>query len=278
MTGGVPTGPRLDRAAVERIIQRAAELQAGERDIGEGLTEGELIQLGHEVGIPDVHLRQAMLEERTRADLPSERGTLARIAGPRMVTAARSIPGEAGRIESALQQWMTEGELLQIKRRFPQQTSREARQGAMASLRRAFGGGRSYALTRAREVLGQVTPLDPSRCHVRLLADLGNTRVDRLTMAGTTLRAGAATTTVGIMIGVAAPVAALPVLLATLAGVVITRTRMREIERVQVALEQILDRLEHGEIEAQRQFRGPRPSAFIRIADELLKKGLGPGK
>ena len=45
---------KIDRAALERIMQRAAELQTGERDIGEGLTPEEVLALGKEVGIPPV--------------------------------------------------------------------------------------------------------------------------------------------------------------------------------------------------------------------------------
>ena len=36
-------GQLIGRDALERIIQRAAELQTGERDIGDGLTEDELL-------------------------------------------------------------------------------------------------------------------------------------------------------------------------------------------------------------------------------------------
>ena len=57
---------RIDRAALERIIQRAAELQTAEREMGDSLTSDELIALGREVGIPGQYLQQAMLEERTR--------------------------------------------------------------------------------------------------------------------------------------------------------------------------------------------------------------------
>src|SRR6185295_8247094 len=167
----------------------------------------------------------------------TEQGLGAWLAGARTVVAARVIPGEAVRIDSALNEWMNENELLQIKRRFPQQTSWEPRQGAMASLRRAFGmSGRSYVLTRAREVVAQVTTIDSGRCHVQLLADIGNTFADRLTMAGMTLGAGGVTTGVGIAIGVATPVAVLPLGLTAIAGVLIARGRKREVERVQVAL------------------------------------------
>ena len=50
----------ISREALERIIKRAAELQASERDIGDGLTENELVALGKDVGIPSGYLRQAL--------------------------------------------------------------------------------------------------------------------------------------------------------------------------------------------------------------------------
>ena len=55
-------GELIDRHALERIVKRAAELQAGEREIGDGLTQGEVMALGKDVGIPERYLRQAMLE------------------------------------------------------------------------------------------------------------------------------------------------------------------------------------------------------------------------
>ena len=51
-------GELISREALERIIQRAAELQAAERDIGEGLTKDELLTLGQDVGIPTRYLQQ----------------------------------------------------------------------------------------------------------------------------------------------------------------------------------------------------------------------------
>ena len=46
---------QIDRAALERIIQRAAELQTAEREISDTLTSDELLALGREVGIPVIN-------------------------------------------------------------------------------------------------------------------------------------------------------------------------------------------------------------------------------
>lgn len=237
-----------------------------------------MISLAHEVGIPEAHFRQALLEERTRSALPAERGLVQWLAGPRRIGAARTIAGEQHRIEAALQHWMAEGELLSVKRRFPQQITWEPKQGAVASIRRALSfGGRGYLLTRAREVGGQVIAVDPGRCHVQLVADLSNTVTERFGTATAVFGTGAAASIIGTFLGVTAPVVFVPAIVTAMLAFGVFHNRRQEVERVHVALEQILDRLEHGEIEVQQQqLKGPRPSAFVRIADELLKQ-LGPG-
>ena len=95
---GEGTPARIDRAALERIIQRAAELQTAERDIGEELTPDEVLALGREVGIPGRYLQQAMLEERTRVGAAAPGGLRGSGSpGPAQVTAQRAVPGDRGR-------------------------------------------------------------------------------------------------------------------------------------------------------------------------------------
>src|SRR2546426_11329813 len=79
-------GELISREALERIIQRAAELQAAEHDIGEGLTKAELLALGQDVGIPERYLHQALLEEQTRAVVEQRRG------GPALPGGANPAP------------------------------------------------------------------------------------------------------------------------------------------------------------------------------------------
>jgi hypothetical protein len=275
MTETLPSGPRIDRGALERIVKRAAELQAGERDIGEGLTEPELYSLGQDVGIGDRYLRQALLEERTRAVTETERGLLIWLAGPRRVAAGRTIPRPRPDTERALQGWMTEGELLQVKRRYPEQTTWEAQQGAYASLKRAFGSrGRRYVLSRAREVAGAVTAVDERSCHVQLAADIGNAFNEQLTGAAVLGASGVAGTSVALVVGVMVPVAVIPAAICGALAFGVARRQRQRAAEASVALEQVLDRLEHGEADSERVAGKAPTNQLARAADEI-RRSLG---
>src|SRR5437667_329718 len=135
-------GELIRREALERIIQRAAELQAGERDIGEGLTEADVLALGQDVGIPTRYLRQALLEEQTRSVVTGGTGLFAWLTGPSLLTAERGVPGDRVAVERALTVWMEREESLQVKRRYAGRTTWEPPGGAFASIQRAPGPGR----------------------------------------------------------------------------------------------------------------------------------------
>jgi hypothetical protein len=265
-------GDLISREALDRIIQRAAELQTGERDIGEGLSEEELLALGKDVGIPARYLKQAMLEERTRA-LATPRSSWS-LAGPAEVAAQRVVPGDRGGIERALSLWMEDQELLRVKRRYPDRTTWEPQVGFIAAMQRGLqAGGRRFALTRALEIVGQVTPLESGFCHVRLSADVRNVRRGRVGGAIGLVALGAVGTVVASSIGVLVPFAGLPGAgFAVAAAAALFAGRRQQLERIEVGLEQVLDRLERGEIRPEHALPGPRPSAFVRIADEIRKQ------
>src|SRR5206468_11332608 len=190
---------------------RAAELQAGEQDIGEGLTEPELLALGQDVGIPSRYLRQALLEERTRPPVEARGGLLAWLVGPGRLSAQRVVAGQPAAVDRALGAWMQQEELLQVKRRYADRTTWEPKVGAFASIQRALGsGGRRFALARATEIASQVVPLEAGFCHVQLLADVRNIRRERVTGAGVLLGAGGAATAALVAMGVLAPFPWLP--------------------------------------------------------------------
>src|SRR2546427_52792 len=177
-------GELISREALERIIQRAAELQAAEHDIGEGLTKAELLALGQDVGIPERYLHQALLEEQTRAVVEQGRGALAWLAGPTPLSAARGAPGGRAAPPAAL---------------------------------------------------GATVP-------IALISPILFVK--------------------GAALGIAA--------------ILVARRHRPQNERIQVGLEQVLDRLERGEIRPEHALPGQKASAFVRIADEI-RMLMNPG-
>ena len=143
----------LDRAALERVLARATELQAKLADAPDELTEKELLELGSEVGISAEHLRQALAEERTRVVLPEETGVVGSWFGSTVAAASRVVPGTPAEILGQIDNWMQRQELLRVRRRIGERLTWEARRDFMGSMQASFNiGGRPYALTPAAEV------------------------------------------------------------------------------------------------------------------------------
>ncbi len=271
----VPREPPIDRPALERILHRATELQSKDREIGEGLSDTELMQLGEEVGIRQQHLRQALSEERSRALAATDRSLVTRFMGPRRVAAQRTVNGKVADTEAALKEWMSEGELLQVKRRYPDRTSWERKEGAFASLKRSFGaGGRKYVLAGAAEIVTKISDANEARSHVQLVADILNKRTGYVVGSSVLVGSGASVTGILLLLGVMVPAAVIPAVVCVPIAAKVARSNLKEIEKFLVALEQILDRLEHGEIELKPKQIGPSPGGVGRIADEI-RKNLG---
>jgi hypothetical protein len=272
-------GDLISREALERIIQRAAELQADERDIGEGLTRDEVLALGKDVGIPARYLHQALLAEETRAvgEAGGGGGPLAWLFGPAALTATRVAPGDPPGVERALAAWLEQEELLQVKRRYPDHTTWEPKAGALASIQRALGaGGKRFALAQAAEIAGSVASLESGFCHVQLRADIGNLRRQRLAGAAALFGFGTLATALAPVLGTLFPWMLLPVAILAVAAAGYARGHRRDNDRVQVGLEQLLDRLERGETRPEHRLAGPGVGALGRIADEL-RALMNPG-
>jgi hypothetical protein len=256
---------RIDRASLERVLARAAELQASSGDGGEPLeefSEEQLLELGREVGLSPQHLRQAMAEERTRSALPTdERGLAVTLFGPGHARATRTVNGSQRETLAIIDGWMQRQELLQVKRHFADRIVWEPRGDLVGNLKRMLNvGGRGYPLTRAREVAATVIPVDEKRVLVSLDADL-SARRGRLAgeLAGATV-VGAGATGVLVIMGIAAALAAAPAVIAPAAAYYGFRgMQTRLLTRAQLSLDQLLDRLERGEF-------GRAPSLLGAIA------------
>jgi hypothetical protein len=185
--------------------------------------------------------------------------------------AHRVVPGDRAGVERSLSQWMTEAALLQPKRQYADRTSWEPKAGAFASIQRALAGQRRYALARAVEITSQVVQLEPGFCLVRLEANVRQQRASRITGAMVMALIGWGLT--GATALIAPPLALAQILMLvpgvglTIGGAVVARTYRGANERMRVALEQVLDRLERGEIHES----APVALPFVRIAEEVRK-------
>ncbi len=278
MADNLPAQPsrRISSEALERIIQRAAELQASELDPGEALTEQELLKLGADVGIDGRFLRQAIYEE-SAGPRARETGFIARWFGPSLVGAGRVVPGDRATVERALEQWMTEGEALTTKRRMPDRTVWERQKGFFAEMKRGFGvGGKRYTLAKAEDVTVTVTQLEAGFCHVEVTANIGDRRngvaTGTIAATGACGLVGLGTLTLlsvpvfGLMV-----VAGVPLLAAGIAPIIGTRSQRRFAADMQLALEQLLDRLEQGEIKARHQPSERIVGGVLGIVEEIRR-------
>lgn len=266
---------RIDRAALERIIQRAAELQTGERDLGEEMTEDQVLALGREVGIPARYLQQALIEERVRAT-PAESRWLDRSVGAAVVAADRVVLGSPDLHERALLDWMDHTEHLVVQRHQEGRMTWEQMGGFQAALRAsatALGGGPRAMLAKAGTVGATITPLEAGYCHVQLTADLRPTRAAFIGGGAALVSVGAAATVVLGVLGAFAPVLLVPVPVAIGLAWTVTRSYAGVAERARLGLERALDQLERR---GGRPAPEPARTSMITSLVQEVRKALKP--
>ena len=259
----------IDRAAIERIIQRATELQTGERDLADGMSPDEVLALGKEVGIPDRYLRQALLEEQGKADLPAATGLLDRTLGPGVVSAQRVVRGEVDGVETLLLRWMEDEELVEVQRQQPGRITWEPLRAGRATLRR-FTSRRPFMLSHASLVAATITSLEPGFCHVSMSADVRPARGNMIIGMSVTGSVGIATSAI---LGVMSPFLLLamgPLPLA--AGIVwiLSRQHRPVAERTLLGLERALDHLERGSVKPGHLLP-PRSGGLATVLDEFRR-------
>lgn len=248
----------LDRQALERVLARAAELQGAGAlpDSSDLISESQLLEIGSEVGLNPATINQALAEERTRINVPEERGLVAQIAGAGFATATRTVPGTSRDVLAAIDSWMQREECLQVQRRFSDRITWEPQRGLFGKLRRTVNlSGHAYYLVDARQVSATVLPVDSTRAVVRLDADIHQSRARRVGFGGLLVGVGGV---FGGLVGLGLVIAHLPILIAAGAAMLplaggtagaykVARSHRGVLSGVQLALEQVLDRLEHGE-------------------------------
>jgi len=280
---------RLDRAAIDRVLHRATEIQAHRRDLGEGLSEEEVLALGVEVGIPESHLRQALIEERARYAADDDGGTLDRWIAPGTVSAARVVQGTQESIGDALRRWLDQHEVLAVQRSTPGLISWEQAGSFAAAMRRvgwALSAKRSRPfLDRARTVTAVLTPLESDYCHVTLVAELRGVRAGYLLGGASLAGVIAAGAGVGAVLGAPALLMAAGAVPSLGLGWLVARSYRPVAHRTRLGLERALDHLEQRpspppQLEAPRRTSrlAEDVGAVVREITTEVRKAIGERK
>jgi hypothetical protein len=277
----VSGGDAIPRDALERVLARATELQGSSSDASDTISESRLLDVAREVGIDAQHLRQAMAEERVRIALDApEGGWLLDALGTALVDAQRTVPGSATDIQSRLDVWLSRVEGLAVRRKMALRTSWEPRRDPVGNALRALSSGtRRIDLTCVDQLIATVTPVDATRTVVRFDAELSGARRRKRTLmlvtgVGVNALAFLAIAVPILVIAAGSPNAgalrglvAATAFVQTVIGFGIWRSlrtaHQRMVARAQLKLEQLLDELEQGGMQAP-------PSVIGQVANALL--------
>jgi hypothetical protein len=249
--------PKFDQEALQRILQRAAELQAGERDVTGSLDGNEVLALGRDVGIPERYLRQAMLEVGQAHAAPEPEGWIDEMMGLPSAQAERVVRGDPRAVEDALVHYLETEEVFGVLRRSEGQVMLEPVGGWQAAVRRATGS-KKFMLKKAERITATIVPLEPGLSQVILRASLRDVRRGYIGGAAALVSTAIAGT---IVLG--ALNAFWPVLLMPLPGAfgfswAIGKAYKTEVERAQLGLECALDQVERGAVRSSHQLPGKK--------------------
>lgn len=254
--GGLPAR-RLSTQELEAVIRRAVEIQSGASGTpDEGISEGEVIRIGQELGLDPVTVRRAITDVRGRP--PEERGVLAKTMGPGSIRAARTVRRPAAAVGLLVEEYLLKCEYMLVQRRFPDRTRYTRGTGVAAVMGRAARKfGASHALMDLPQLDVSVSALDDASCLVEVSVDLGVTRAGLAAGAaavGGTAASGVAAFALATTIADPIALLGLPALLGSWAGF---RGIYGAVQRShQEKLESFLDRLEHNELKLPTP-RGP---------------------
>lgn len=262
-------GTPVTRGALERVLARAAELQAASGDTAgsDALTEAQLIELGEEVGLSADHLRQALAEERTRGEgEAAPAGLMDQLVGVTRVAGQRVVRGSPEAILGSLDVWMQNEQWLRVIRRRSDRMVYEPRRDFLGRLRRAFGSS-TLSLHDATDIAASVARVDAERSVVAVSADLRGARGTALVSVSAVSGIGALASGALAILGFITPVAVAPVIVLTVVSIWGARAAYaRRLERTQRAVDQVLDRVE------QRGVEPPQPPSLLRMIGSALPR------
>jgi hypothetical protein len=254
-------GAAVPRAALERVLARAAELQqaAVAPDGQETVPEAVLLEIAREVGLDASHVRQALAEERARGvTLPDDAGGwMLALLGEARLGAQRIVPGTPAAVVAALSDTLTRQETMVVMRRTDAHHSWEPREDFGAGLQRMLSSHR-YALAGVDLVAATVTAVDGGRTLVRLDATMHRVRRQgRAAVVGSWAAFGVVGAAVAALVSfipvspaartvAMAGVAAFALGAGALVWGAVQRGYRRTMARAQLRLEQLLDERERG--------------------------------
>jgi hypothetical protein len=245
--GGLPVR-RLTSQELEAVIRRAVEIQTAGGTPDEGITEGEVLRIGQELGMDAATVRRAITDVRGRA--APERGVLAKTMGPGTIRAARTVRKNAAMVGLLLEEYLLKCEFMVVQRRFPDRTRYVRSTGVAAAFGRAKSKfGASHAAMDLPHLEVSVSAMDDESCVVELSISTAGVRAGMA--AGAAAVGGSAAA--GIAVAVLATPLVDPLALLALPTALGSWWSMRGIYRsvqhsTQDKLESFLDRLEHNEL------------------------------
>lgn len=278
----------LTRRDFDEVMRRAAELAADEPESAErGFSDGEVMRIGREVGLPERHVRQALSEVRSGSAVARTTGWggARELFGKGRVFASRVVDRPRAAIRRELDDFMVAGQLLQaVRKREDFLQYRPSVDWASRVARAASNQSRQHYVAAARLVEVRLDKVDERSTLVEINVDPGVIDDFRVGAAA----AGGALG-VGGGIGVTAALTPLwPVALAVGLGVVVGsmatalvatlsgRGLARRISEIRSEVEGILDGLETG------GGLEPPPPAWRRWVRRhfhgVAREMLGPGE
>lgn len=237
-----PVGSAHDEEALDRIIRRAQELDAGRSPDGV-VDDDALLAAAEEVGISADAMRQAMAIERI-GPAPSRQRT-DRLVGPRRVVVERTLARPAEEVLDRLDEWLTSGHHLRRVERLDDGGVWRKRSDVAASAQRAVKSLTGAAsLGTVHLIEARVVAAGDGVALMRIEADRSGARSATLGAAGgiggASLAGGAAAAT---MVPPLAVVAVPGLFVAGLVG----RHGRRTADRLDVELTRLLAQLSAGE-------------------------------
>lgn len=155
----------ITRRDLPSVVRRAAELADVDNDIGDALSEQEVIRIAAELGLSERHVRQAMYEGAREEAEPS---LLDRQLGTPRIAATRAVPFDAARARQSVEAYLVTCEYLAVVRHQGASTTFHPAPDTMSKIARKFKRNSNHLLASSEAVELTVQPLENGWSHVRL--------------------------------------------------------------------------------------------------------------